>query len=372
MSIKKQQSILCVIPTLGHGGAQKVLVNLAHQLSQHHSVNQKYSVSILTFRSNKDNFHTVNDIINLESLNIVDGNAVSFFTIFKAPLKLRRFIQNSNPDVILAFQDIANFPVLMATIGLNKKVVVSERQDTRFYSYAIIRKIIRFFLYPNAMKIVVQTTIVEKQLPNFLKPKIEIIPNQVDALDTKIANPLGDRRHIAIAVGRLEDQKNFDLLIEAATHLRAYRHRWQIDIYGEGSLRAKLQSEIESKNLLGFVTLKGAKNDIMTKLGEADLFLFPSKYEGFPNALGEAVASGLPSIAFKNVSGNTDLVHHHKNGILLKECERNPLDFSTSVQYLLDRPKLRAQFSQHCPKVIQPFSEQSIFHKWVKTLGLSL
>ena len=369
MSIKKQRSILCIIPTLGHGGAQKVLVNLAHQLSQYNHENEKYGVSILTFRSNEDNFYTVNDCITLDSLNIISGNAVSFFTIFKAPLKLRRFIQHRNPDVILSFQDIANFPVLMATMGLNKQVIVSERQDTRFYSHAIVRKIIRFFLYPMAAKIVVQTTLVEKQLPRFLKPKVEIIPNQINASDTKTTNLSDKRRHTAIAVGRLEDQKNFDLLIKAATHLKANRHQWKIDIYGAGSLKNKLQSQIESSNLTDFVALKGSSHEIEKKLAEADLFLFPSKYEGFPNALGEAVACGLPSIGFNNVSGNTDLIHHNKNGLLLDETERDPIAFAKRIQHLIDNPEIREQFREYCPKILPRFTYENIFKKWISTLS---
>ncbi len=372
MSIKKHRRILCIIPTLGHGGAQKVLVNLAHQLSQYNTENEKHSVSILTFRSNEDNFYTVNDSINLDSLNIVNGNAVSFFTIFKAPLKLRRFIRDSNPDVILSFQDIANFPVLMATIGLNKHVVVSERQDTRFYSHAFSRKMIRLALYPMANKIVVQTTLVKKQLPSFLKNKIEIIPNPVDPNETETTLNSGrtNQQYTAITVGRLEDQKDFTLLIKAATYLRSNRHQWKIDIYGAGSLRDKLQSEIASNDLSDFIRLKGATRNILTKLSEADLFLFPSKYEGFPNALGEAVSCGLPSIAFKNVSGNSDLIHHQKNGILLDDNERNAKAFAYHTRHLMDNPALRDKFKKYCSNVLPPFSREVILEKWAKTLEL--
>jgi len=267
---------------------------------------------------------------------------------------------------VLSFQDIANFTVLLFSIGNRAKLIVSERQDTRYYSFAGPRKIIRNFLYRYADIIVVQTTVIRNQFPLYLRNRIRVIPNHVENQARKsIPQTPGDDGYFrAIAVGRLVDQKNFTLLIEAAAHLQHHREKWKIEIYGAGSMLDSLVNQIKSLNLEGFVTIYPPTPDIIEKMSDAHLFLFPSKYEGFPNVLAEAVSCGLPAIAFKGVSGNSDLVKNKHNGILLNDTERTPQKFAAGIEHLIKSPLLRKTFGENCSQIVPLFNKDTLLNQW--------
>ena len=146
-------NILCIIPTLGQGGAQRVLVELA----EHLSATSKYQVSFLIFKGDEKNFYKPNNQISVHCIDTVQGNSISWLAMLQTPARMRKKIKSISPDVIISFQDVANFPTLLATLGLNCRVIVSERLDPMYHSAAKIRHLMRFFLYPLANGIVVQT-----------------------------------------------------------------------------------------------------------------------------------------------------------------------------------------------------------------------
>ena len=106
----------------------------------------------------------------------------------------------------------------------------------------------------------------------------------------------GFRQQKIAAVGRLHRQKGFDLLIEAFALIADRHPAWNLDIFGEGPEREQLQSLIARHRLSNRVTLRGVVTEIDLPLHEAGLFVMPSRYEGFPNALLEAMACGLPCV----------------------------------------------------------------------------
>ena len=364
-------NVLCVIPTLGQGGAQKILVDFAHKLAHRESSSKIQSVSLLTFKENNENFYQPDQSISLYSTSTVRGDSVSFSSMPISACKMRRQLKAIAPDVILSFQDISNVVSILGTFGLRQiKLVVSERQDTRFYSYTFFRKILRYFLYNFSDVIVVQTSAIADQFPTFLKKKIVIVPNHIAAHSHHSKPDVADQGKFfrAIAVGRLADQKHFDLLIESALHLEKFHDSWKIDIYGSGSLMKLHQQKIEKYNLQNFIFIHKPTKDIIGKMASSHLFLFPSRYEGFPNALAEAISCGLPSIAFEEVSGCAELIRHKHNGLLLKESDRNPIAFAKSMDYMMSEPKLRKLYGLNCLEILPKYDEEVLLNQWMKLL----
>ena len=364
--INEEINLLCVIPTLGHGGAQKILTEVAHYVSLRSESETGVCTTVLTFRDNKNNFYRVKPGIKLRSIETIQGNSASFKSLLTAVIKLRKYL-NANPTtVILSFQDIANFAVILSSLGTSNRIIVSERQDTRFYSNARLRRAIRNLLYRRAQAIVVQTKLVQEQFPPTLASKILVIPNHIEKHSLKSApeTPGRDGFFRAVAFGRLVDQKNFGLIINAAVHLKKYHETWKIDIYGSGELLDTHLAQIKAHSLQNFVTIYPQTTKVLKKMSEANLFLFPSLYEGFPNVLAEAVSCGLPPIGFEGVSGNSELIRNNFNGSLIQENNRCPKRFAEKIEYLMNQPKIRKTFGENCSQIISSYEREGLLKNW--------
>lgn len=171
---------------------------------------------------------------------------------------------------------------------------------------------------------------------------------------------LDEAKHI-ISVGRLCPFKGFDTLIQAFSRLYPTYPHLRLTIYGEGNERENLQNLINSLNLQERVSLPGATQEIHQKLLAADLFVFPSLYEGFPNALAEAMSVGLPVIA-SNCSGNIDIVRDDIDGRLFPVGD--VLKLASIIEELVCDPNTRGRLGEEAKTVAERFHPDLIFHKW--------
>ncbi|OED36848.1 hypothetical protein AB833_25920 [Chromatiales bacterium (ex Bugula neritina AB1)] len=356
--------LLCVIPTLGHGGAQKVMVELIHSLLYTSSRKVEFEISLLTFREEVDPIYKVDKCVKLFSIDAIIDDTPSLTSFLKSPLAIRRHIKTISPDIILSFQDIANFPVILAAFGLKIPVISSERMDPRFHTAAPVRKFLRLLLYNRLHRVIVQTTLIAEQMPKSIKPKLRVIPNAVPPPAQNLSGTIGTATNTIISAGRLEAQKDFSLLINAFAQLPE-KTKWRLKIFGEGSLRTTLQAQIDTLNLNKLVTLEPATTNIFTELFKAKIFVLPSRYEGFPNILSEAVSAGLPSIAFDSVSGTRELITNNSNGILLSESQRTPLALAQALLSLMDSPDTRLKMKQNCEPIAATFNPEIVYQKWM-------
>lgn len=351
-------SLLFVIPTLGHGGAQKILVEIVQNVSP------EYEVTVLTLRENSKDVYSVGGYAELLTLDVVRDNRVSLSTVLEAPIKLRAIIKEIEPAVVVSFQDIANFAVLLGSVSMKRvRIIVSERQDTRFYSFAFLRKILRIVLYSRSDSIVVQTQLIQQQFPVWLRRKIVIIPNQITPFGT--ANPVEPNHQgifRVVSAGRFENQKDFKILIAAARYLVEDFKNWRVEIYGSGSLRDELTQMIQAYKLEDFVFLKKPHKKLGMIFKSSNLFVLPSVYEGFPNVLAEAVCCGLPAIAFDGVSGTSELIKHGENGYLVgKRC---PIALSEKMRLLMENALLRESYGTRARSLVSNFRPEIVFNKW--------
>lgn len=375
MKKRVNQHLVCVIPSLGHGGAQNVLVNLITFIKSHHSEKNidnlnDYQITIIVFKDKSTSFYDLPKHCNLIELSSSTTQTSSFKELIRLPAALRRHLKQLNPNLVLSFLDIANFPTLIACIGLEARVVISERQDPSHYRLAKIRSIARLLLYHLADTIVVQTDRIASQMPPFTHKKIKIIPNPIPSTGF-IPNAVTrkEKKLFIIALGRLEKQKDFLLLLKALSIIKEDLGNWELEIYGEGSQRTELNKFIETSGLNKNATLFPATKSVMDKLATADLFILPSKFEGFPNVLAEAIAAGLPSIAFSDVSGANELIKDHYNGVLVRDNEHNAQSLADAILYLASNPKLRETMSMNCKKIAKMYTEETIMNKWSAVLS---
>lgn len=133
-----------------------------------------------------------------------------------------------------------------------------------------------------------------------------------------------------VTVGRLNAEKGYERLIRAMTKVEG---SWEWHIYGTGPLERQIQGLIQSSGLSDRIHLKGSTTDMSGVFREAEVFLCGSYVEGFPNSVLESILSGVPVVAFESFGGTWEIIRHGENGYLAKSEN----EFKECVQSALTR-----------------------------------
>jgi glycosyltransferase involved in cell wall biosynthesis len=230
---------------------------------------------------------------------------------------------------------------------------------------------LRRWTYPAASAIVVQTEKVREKVRAFSgAAPVHVIPNGVSppgpdaaARAVLVKDPV--KRHIA-AMGRLDPQKGFDLLIEAFSKVAPQFPLWSVRILGEGPERARLEKLIADNKLAGRMTLCGWTAQPESALMGSDVFVLSSRYEGFPNALLEAMACGLPAIAFDCDAGPAEILRHETDGLLVRAGNVEAL--SAAMSRLMSNDAERARLGAAAREVCTRFGMEQFFERWEELL----
>ena len=371
-----------IISSLNSGGAERALSDLAN-----HLILKQYQVTIIMFAAPQNLiFYKLSPQINIIQIGQLqnldkDGfvfwcnkfNFLSYLIRFKNILKriivLRKTICYLTPDLIISFVDITNITTIIATLGLKIPLIVSERTNPFYHRIPKLYQRLRRWLYPMANYIVMQTEAAALYFKDIFPvfnttahnaANLIVIPNAVRKPCNKKEFLLQNVNR-AISIGRLCPYKGFDTLIRAFAKIINYFPDLTLTIYGEGDERSNLENLIKSLNMQNRIFLPGVTKNVEEALISSDLFVFPSHYEGFPNALTEAMAAGLPVIA-SNCCGNVDLVVDRVNGCLFPVGDVDAL--ATVMQELLGNFELRSKLSLATRKIVEQFSEDRIYAKW--------
>ncbi|WP_306601909.1 glycosyltransferase family 4 protein [Geothrix sp. 21YS21S-2] len=352
------------------GGAARVAVNLARAWSE-----QGRRVTILTSDSGEHPpFYELDPRVahlplglRSDSSNILDASWSNIWRL----IRLRRALKAIRPDILVSFLDRNNVLSLLASRGMSGlPVIVSERTDPSGRSIGRAWNGLRRLAYPWADCVVVQTTHALNFFSRAVRSKGRVIPNPVvlPPADPE-PGPRGPRR-VAITLGRLSKVKGHDMLIQAFAAIAGDFPDWDLAIYGEGPERRALEGEIQSYGLGDRILLKGATEQVGGCLRAADLFVFPSRTEGFPNALAEAMACGLPVVSFDCESGPSELIRDGSNGLLVP-----PQDvpaFSRSMARLMASPEERTRMGAAARDVLERFSEDRVMEMWESAIQAAI
>lgn len=353
-----------VISSLDQGGAERIISVLAGAWTE-----QGRQVTLIIFDGKEERSYPLHSAVTLQSLgipNLAAKNPLSAIVRnIRRVLHLRRSIRASQPDLVISFLDFPNILTLLATRGLAVPVIISERANPQFADLKPIWIRLQQKLYPLAAALVCQTSAIVAQLQQSIQVRGYAIPNPVELPDTWNANMLrggNDGSRALIAMGRLVPQKGFDLLLKAFALIAARHPAWSLKILGKGALKNQLEAQAESLGLKDRVSFLGALADPFPILRSADLFVFSSRFEGFGNALTEAMACGLPAISFDCPAGPSDIIRHGVDGLLVPPEDVSA--FAEAMDRLMSDSAEREKLAAHAPDVLQRFSLDRVLAMW--------
>lgn len=339
--------IAFVISSLSSGGAERVLSNLANQLSK------KNEIYIVVF-SREDSFYNLSEKVNLIKLNLSKNSKNKFESIknsLNRVLILRNALKNIDADINISFMIHTNILAIIASKVNKQKIIIAERIVYNFYQSKLLYKI-RRFIYPKSDYLVTQT-FSDKKNYNFMK-NVKVIYNP---LELPKLEKIEER--IILAVGRLDKQKGFDNLIDCFAKVNS--NDWRLCIAGDGVEKKNLENQIKKLHLNN-VELIGKRKDIFEWYAKSSIFILSSHKEGFPNVLLEAMGSGCACISFDCPSGPSEIIENEINGILVENQNTEELAFQ--MQRLIDNKDLRKNLSNEAKKVKEKYSIEKIANEW--------
>lgn len=349
--------ILFALGTLKKGGAERVITNLSNYL-----VKNNNEVIITTTIKGKT-FYELNKKIKLYGL---DDEKISLNFIMKNKKRiteLKKILKDEKPDIIVSFLPEPSYRVLFLKIfNRQLKVIVSVRNDPKVEYKSRINRLIMKLLYPLADGFVFQTKEAQEYFSKKIQNKSVIIPNPIN--EDFICEPYnGEREKIIVTVGRLEEQKNHKMLIEAFSKLPEEFKEYKLIIYGEGSLRNKLEEQINELKLKDRVLLPGQVDNVKEKIYKASLFVLSSNYEGMPNSLMEAMALGLPCISTDcHCGGSRYLINNGENGILINV--NDIYNLATQMRNLLNDISKIDILSKNASNISKKLNPTNINQTW--------
>lgn len=322
--------IILYIDVMYRGGAQRVMSILANYFSS-----KKFDVVLITdfySNDNKKEYVLSKDIKRIALQTNNQGNIL--IKNFTRIINLRRIIKEENPNIILSFLGRPNIRMLLSSIGLKIKKVVSVRNDPiKEYGNNIFKRIITNLIFLLADGYVFQTSDAKEYFLKKIQKKSKIILNPVD--DKFYDMKLIKNRHNIVTVGRLEPQKNHKLLLDAYSEIVKEYPQEDLIIYGDGSLKQELENYALKKNISKKVHFKGNVENIEDKLNTAKVFILTSDYEGMPNALMEAMAIGVACISTDcPCGGPRTLIENNSQGFLFPCNDKKKL--ITAIKKVLD------------------------------------
>ena len=351
-----------LIPTLTAGGAERVLTRMANYWSE-----RSDNVSIITLDDPHTlPFYPLHQDIRLTQLNLALAQRTGLKKINglrRQIIGIRKYVVSEKPDVLIAFLDIAIFLSLVATAFLPVKVIISERNNPyRNHTNPWLQRM-NNRLYSRADRIVLQTQRIAQTFPKALQSAIRVVGNPVKTPKREVKDyATQHQRRVILAVGRLAAQKGFDVLVQAFARLLPQHPDWQLRIVGVGEEEAALKQRCADLSIAESVTFLGSVAQVEDKLLAASMFVLSSRFEGFPNALCEAMVIGLPVVATRCEFGPEEIIRHEENGLLVPVDDAQEL--SDAMQRLVEDPALGQRLGTQAKEIRDTYSIDTVMTQW--------
>ncbi len=352
------------ISSLGGGGAERVLSIMAN-----YWVERGKQVMVITLAPEERDVYRLDPRVERTAFDlerVSNGVWEAVRSNLERILQLRKALQQGCPDVIIGFSEHMSIMLLLASWGLSIPVIVFEHTDPRQAPLDRAWAALRLWCYRRAKGIVLLTEEL-KQVAAQSWPErlLHTIPNPAvveEGAEEPLPFELPPR--FVVAMGRLVSIKGFDMLLEAFA--RVGSDDWSLVILGEGEERQRLERQVRIHGLEGRVMLPGRVDKPFQVLRQAQLFVLSSRFEGFPMALVEAMACGLPAVSFNCPTGPSDIIRDGIDGILVPREDVDAL--ARAMQRLMEDDEMRIRLGSRAPDVRARFDLKKVMGQWDRLL----
>ena len=357
-TILEKKKIAFILPSLDAGGAERVVVTLANNLVQHFEVTIITLYKCVPFYKLEKNINLDYCIENYNPKPTALSSITNHYKLFNC---LRTKIKSHKIELVISFMTTANIYASVLTKLTKTPSIISERVHPKYSDISNKWSYIRRKVYPYASKLVIQTDDIRTYFKAFVPQKqLEIIRNPLsdDLIEKKDGSTL--KENIILNIGRLDYQKNQDLLIKAFSEIDF--NPWKLVLIGDGNLKDEYKALVEQLNLQDHVEFTGNISDVSIYLNRASIFVFTSRFEGYPNALTEAMYYGLPCISTDCTSGPSELITNNENGFLFSVGDKKTLK-EKLVQLMNDSNK-RKELSENAMESTKNLNSSIIVEQW--------
>ncbi|MDD6203098.1 MAG: glycosyltransferase [Lachnospiraceae bacterium] len=345
--------------SLMRGGAEGVIARLCNDY-----LAEKYQITIITCRNCKIEYQMDERIrvICIEKQEASYRNMPERF--LKRRSLLKGVLQEIEPDLLISFLPEPNFLALSLKKHFHFPMIISVRNDPKEeYKKGIYHMLMKYF-YPKADGAVFQT----EQAREYFKFAENLYKHS-----SVIENPLGnqfcylkpatEREKVIVNVGRLDYQKNQQMLMQAFAEMADEIPSYVLKIYGSGKLKETLQQQIVDSKMEQRIILCGNVADLKEQIQNAALFVLCSDYEGMPNSLMEAMAMGIPCIATDCPCGGPKyLIEDGVNGKLIPVNDKEEL--IRAVKQMLGDTQYSQRMAENAVERMKELYPEKIYAKW--------
>jgi glycosyltransferase involved in cell wall biosynthesis len=359
------QRIALVISSLTSGGAERVLTTMANFWA---AAGRDITVITMTGEDDRPFFPLADQVrrIALDTASASGSPARAVVNNLRRLRRLKLAIVDTRPDVVISFLDTTNVRTLLAARNLRVPVIVTEHTDPALKRLHPVWHRLRLLTYPQASRVVVLSESSKCYFPAGIRRITEIIPNpvRIEPAEGEIVRP--HRRQI-VALGRLAPEKGFDMVIDAFASIAPKFPEWELVIWGEGTERSALTRQRDRLDLTDRIRLPGRTCAPHHELRRADLFALSSRREGFPMALAEALACGVPAVAFDLPSGPRDMIRPGIDGLLVPPGDIGAL--AMAMADLMADPARRGEMARQAPHILERYGVARVMAIWDELLA---
>ena len=363
--------VMFVIHSMHGGGSERQMSYLANEIAS------RAQTSLVTLDETGNDAYPLNPRIERFGLKLA-SNQGGFFRGAIANMRrissLRTRIRSWNPDVVVSFCGSTNILTLLAC-PRKIPVLISERSDPRRQTLGRSWELMRARAYPRCQMCVTQTTEVSDYLTSqnwVAASKIVVIPSAIRAPELSLESLDRQRDFLRpktlIFVGRLSKEKRIDRLLKAWASLKEHHIEWQLRIVGDGSERKALQQLAAELNVEKSVHWALWSDDVWSALSSSHAYCLVSDYEGFPQSMLEAMASGLPVAVLDCSPAIRQTITHDVNGLVIPSEDQ----IANTLQRILSSNALRKELGDAAFNRARDFEWSAIAPQWISAIGAAV
>lgn len=355
----KSKSIVFVLGAITSGGAERVASHLMHYWDE-----KGWDLTLITGHGPEEDFYELPENMNRIVINTGSASSNKFVGLMKnIPYvwQLRKALKKIEASTVISFLTRTNIHTILASMGLNKHVIISERNDTTREEHLWPWPLLRKAFYRFADIVTANSEIALSGMKEYVNiEKLKLVPNPV-IIPEKKASPQQSSK--ILNIGRLVPQKAQNLLLEALSLIKEQDLKgWSLDILGTGEEEENLMKLSDELDVSDRVNFRGLVNNVTPVYLSAGIFVLSSKYEGTPNVLLEAMSFGLPCIISDSLPGALDLIENDKNGLVFKSGDSK--DLADKLFDLIENPEKRVKLGLQARSRVEYLSPKNIMPIW--------